>query len=1266
MKAEYFNESQKINIQNKYKPLKEILKEKILYDHICPLHHSNYIKYCSTCKKDICNKCIELHNNHIFITYENLLPNLKETNIMKEIIKEYEKYYNSLINIINYWKREFDILLNEYETKINNIIDFMSYFDNEKVNFYSIYKYRIIYSMLLSDDKKKENNNKIIEMMDKLYKDKVKENQNIKKEYQGILNNNKLREIISSLNNNDSFLNKCNIIIELINPGIKNIKEIKVKNLEKKINTIVINSFLNKDKDKDKNIKNNNNIDITPCFNNKKNKSSSGKNHNTSASSIENNINKKLVFENDDSNSNSNSQYKKNNGVINLEYTFSKKDIKKKHSKSLHQIKHNKKINNLKLCIYEKKKIRQKSNDYINNNKKINLTLNNNGVNILNKLNKNTLQNSINDTKIFLFHKPKKANSTYNNIISDKTQNILNKTFLHDYKGFDINDKESGPELLNDTSSIIQGVKYVSHSFRNNSIENINNNKYGYFNGKGRKINLKSHSIDNNIKNMILIDKNNDYGAYNDYDNNLINKINGKTFNLSRNINNNFINMTYNNNSIDKSKKNNSVENINNKKFINSDFINNTYNNIKINDKINTNRIYYDKNDKKIDNNIYVQKKCITLDFSKTLTSVDSITSSIQSTNSNKNYINCNNNIFLNKNNNNNTNIYNKNMIKNKTYNSNKLKNYKLYLGLEIGNNECKIGFINNNNYNNFELYNINNNYYKAPTIISFISNISNKQNIKIGEEAEKLRITNASQTIFNIIKIFGKNSDEIIGRKDLWPFTIYNEPKTNIPVIKIKYGNNNDNKKNKYVYYNFEELLSIYLKKFLENFFNKIILNNNEDTKNNYYNMNINKYIDINIDITVSVPNYYNYLQRLLIKKIFINDLFPKNEINQNKNLSIKKNIYGKYNIQLNDIKIENCSNLPLIYIMDKSVYKNNNIQKFFKNNLVLVEDGGSVNISIINLSKNNNNYFIEIKSVNSSEFGDEDFLDNFIYDCLSDFKEKIRKNCLNSPSAMAKLRKSLNSIKKSFDKEELNQTEVNINKLYAALDLKMIVNKNIYHKSCTGLFRKIIYLIKDTILNSNMEIKDLNDIILIGNIFQNIKLKNMISEIFKDDNKLIYNILTNKNNENDNDINNYIIYGAIIQCLNNNMTIPKYKLINITNSSFGIESLNGLMDIVIEKGSNIPIKFNKYIKIKKPHGNENHMANINIYEGENKYVTKNKLIANNLIDIKNFKNEKKEDNYIELLFQFFIDSYYNLNVYILDKNTFKREFECLIDLNN
>ena len=137
-------------------------------------------------------------------------------------------------------------------------------------------------------------------------------------------------------------------------------------------------------------------------------------------------------------------------------------------------------------------------------------------------------------------------------------------------------------------------------------------------------------------------------------------------------------------------------------------------------------------------------------------------------------------------------------------------------------------------------------------------------------------------------------------------------------------------------------------------------------------------------------------------------------------------------------------------------------------------------------------------------------------------------------------------------------------------------------------------------------------------------------------------------------------------MQCYNNSMIIPKYKLINIINNSFGIESLNGIMDIVIEKGSNIPIKYNKYIKIKKPGKKDNNMVSINIYEGDNPYVKNNKLICNNLIDIKNFPFDKKDENSIEILFQFFIDSNYNLNVYILDRNTFRRQFECLINVNN
>ena len=135
---------------------------------------------------------------------------------------------------------------------------------------------------------------------------------------------------------------------------------------------------------------------------------------------------------------------------------------------------------------------------------------------------------------------------------------------------------------------------------------------------------------------------------------------------------------------------------------------------------------------------------------------------------------------------------------------------------------------------------------------------------------------------------------------------------------------------------------------------------------------------------------------------------------------------------------------------------------------------------------------------------------------------------------------------------------------------------------------------------------------------------------------------------------------------CFNNNMINPKYKLINLTQSSYGIETINGIMDIVIEKGSNIPIKFNKFIKVQIPEKIENNnYININIYEGENKFVKNNRLISSRYYSLKNFKNEKKDEKSIEILFQFFIDSKNNLNVYILDKDNFRKKIECLNNTN-
>ena len=143
-------------------------------------------------------------------------------------------------------------------------------------------------------------------------------------------------------------------------------------------------------------------------------------------------------------------------------------------------------------------------------------------------------------------------------------------------------------------------------------------------------------------------------------------------------------------------------------------------------------------------------------------------------------------------------------------------------------------------------------------------------------------------------------------------------------------------------------------------------------------------------------------------------------------------------------------------------------------------------------------------------------------------------------------------------------------------------------------------------------------------------------------------------------------------MQALNNNILKPLYKFLDITNMNFGIETLNGIMDIIIPKGLIIPVQKIKYVKIKYNDNNSGESAKrlnkyleINIFEGDNKFVKNNRLISCANIDKRNFKEEKIGNGFIELLVEFEISSYSNLNVYVLDSKDFKRRFECLTNLD-
>jgi molecular chaperone DnaK (HSP70) len=231
------------------------------------------------------------------------------------------------------------------------------------------------------------------------------------------------------------------------------------------------------------------------------------------------------------------------------------------------------------------------------------------------------------------------------------------------------------------------------------------------------------------------------------------------------------------------------------------------------------------------------------------------------------------------------------------------------------------------------------------------------------------------------------------------------------------------------------------------------------------------------------------------------------------------------------------------------------------------------------------------------------------------------------------------------------------------------MTLNKKDYERACADKFKAIVELIKDLITKTNLSEKEIDDIVFIGNTTNVNIIKQKISKIFKNKNNQLFNKLAN-NKYFENDINitdyineEYIAIGASLQCFNlYSNKLNNYKYIEITPISFGIEGLNKKMDFVIRKGSFIPEQVKKFVKISKPVGD---CIGINVYEGEEDYVNNNRLISKADINIKNFRNEKKGKDYVEILIQFIINNNFDLSVFILDTKTLRKKLECIINID-
>ena len=548
-----------------------------------------------------------------------------------------------------------------------------------------------------------------------------------------------------------------------------------------------------------------------------------------------------------------------------------------------------------------------------------------------------------------------------------------------------------------------------------------------------------------------------------------------------------------------------------------------------------------------------------------------------------------------------------------------------LYIGLDLGDSKCHISVFDQFN-NEIKLISLKKNEYSIPTVVCFDEN---KKDVKIGVDAESEGSNKPTQIVFDLLKFIGIKYDEIIGKKNLWPFKIYQNVYTKKPYIKVNY----DKQKGKIFY--FEDILSIFIRKLFSDFFEKITLINDN-------NKSIKLYLQL------SLPNYLNYFQKKVIEKIFENNIFSSN---------ISSN---GYNIILKKIKLDNSTNNIYLY---EGLQKINNSEK---NILSVFIDGRSINLSIINKKR----MLYEVKGIESAAFGEEDFTDNFICYCLRNLDERLNDKFLKSPLLLYQLRKSITLAKNNFNIIPQIKTEINIPKEeneniaddHYDRNISIILKKTDYEKSCDEFFKKIVLLIKQILKNSGTSEIDIDDIVIIGQNSSSTKIKSILFDIFKNNKKINKISLLSDSTLIDKEIDkdSLISIGCILQLLNNYKLLKlNYIFADISTFSFGIENLDGLMDVVIPKGTKLPCKSKKLIKL----GYKNDNICITILEGEHKCSENNKNIATAVIKKSEFKATRGMD-YFEVIVELEIDCDYNLKCYIIDPKS-KNKFECIIKIN-
>ncbi len=397
-----------------------------------------------------------------------------------------------------------------------------------------------------------------------------------------------------------------------------------------------------------------------------------------------------------------------------------------------------------------------------------------------------------------------------------------------------------------------------------------------------------------------------------------------------------------------------------------------------------------------------------------------------------------------------------------------------------------------------------------TPSVVAFTKD----GNRLVGDPAKRQAITNPQRTIYSIKRFMGRRHNEVEAEEKLVPYKIVGGPND---LVKVDI----DGKQ-----YTPPEISAMILRKLKE-------------AAEAYLGHTVRKAV-------ITVPAYFNDAQRqATVDAAAIAGFDPEWEIEDPKT--------GKKTKQRMRI-INEPTAAALAYALDKK-----------KDEKIAVFDlgGGTFDISILEVGEDG---VFQVKSTNGdTHLGGDDF-DQVLIDHIADqFKKENGIDLRKDPMAMQRLKEAAERAKKDLSQQP--QTDINLPFITADASgpkhLMMTITRPQFERMVDHLIERCKKPVMTALQDAGLRPNQIDEVVLVGGMTRMPRVQQLVKEIFgKEGHKGV----------NPDEV---VAVGAAIQGAQLLLgSKSELLLLDVTPLSLGIETLGGVMTVLIPKNTTIPTK--------------------------------------------------------------------------------------------